>query len=261
MSEILNFGEMRSSDSKCEVLSVADATLEPVIRELCSLIRRHRLNYDQLGYVSKRARQRLELHPPRRPVPLPKALSQDELESFFNSIRKHGTAEHELLFRVAYATGARVSEMCNIRREHVDLGAATVRIEQGKGGKSRVVMLPASVLLTLRLHIQSNPNQAFLFETRRRSRFSVRWVQALAAKYGQLAGIEDMHPHRLRHSVLTRLAAGITLTDGRRVHGMSDAQLQVVSGHSQRRSLEVYSKLGLSHVREHYDALMQDEID
>jgi integrase/recombinase XerD len=192
---------------------------------------------------------------------LPKALSQHELESFFKSIRKHGKAEHELLFRVAYATGARVSELCNIRREQVDLDAATIRIEQGKGGKSRVVMLPASVLLTLRLHMQSNPDQAFLFETRRRSRFSVRWVQALAAKYGQLAGIKDMHPHRLRHTILTKLAGGITLPDGRRVQGMSDAQLQVVSGHSQRRSLEVYSQLGLSHVRDHYDALMQDETD
>jgi len=252
---------MRSSKSQCEVTSLPDATLESAIRELCSLIRRHRLNYDQLAYVSKRARQRLELHPPRRPVPLPKALKQEELQRFFNAIRKHGVAEHELLFKLAYATGARVSELCNIRRAHVDLGAATVRIEQGKGGRSRVVMIPAAILLTLRIHIQSNPTQVFLFETRRRTRFSVRWVQTLASRYGKLAGIESMHPHRLRHTVLTKLAAGITLGDGRRVQGMSDAQLQVVSGHTQRRSLEVYSKLGLSHVREHYDALMQEETD
>lgn len=249
---------MRSSDSKCEVLTVADTTLEPAIRELCSLIRRYRLSYDQLGYVAKCARRRLELQPPGRPAPLPKALSQDELDRFFRAIQKYGAAEHELLFKVAYATGARVSELCNIKREHVDLAAATVRIEQGKGGRSRIVMLPASILLTLRLHLQSKADQVFLFETRRRTRFSVRWVQTLASRYGKLAGIEDMHPHRLRHTVLTKLAAGITLADGRRVRGMSDAQLQVVSGHSQRRSLEVYSQLSLSHVREHFDALMDE---
>lgn len=249
---------MRSSEAKNEVLSMVEATLEPAIRELCSLIRRHRLSYDQLGYVAKCARRRMGLQPPRRPVPLPKALMKDELERFFDSIRKHGEAEHELLFKVAYATGARVSELCRIRRDHVDLAAATIRIEHGKGGKSRIVMVPASILLPLRVHIQSTPSQEYLFETRRRSRYSPRWVQVLASRYGELAGIENMHPHRLRHSVLTKLAGGITLPDGRRVRGMSDAQLQVVSGHSQRRSLEVYSQLSLSQVRDHYDALMYE---
>lgn len=252
---------MRSSNSNYAVLSVADATLEPAIRELCSLIRRHRLGYDQLGYITKQARRRMDLHPPRRPAPMPRGLSQDELDRFFHAVRNGGVPEHELIFRVAYATGARVSELCRIRREHVDLAAATIRIENGKGGKSRVVMMPASILLPLRVHMQTTSDQEFLFETRRRSKYSPRWIQALASRYGALAGIDGMHPHRLRHTLLTKLAGGITLPDGQRVRGMSDAQLQVVSGHSQRRSLEVYSKLGLSHVREHYDALMQDETD
>lgn len=249
---------MRFSDSKCEVLTVADTSLEPAIRELCSLIRRYRLGYDQLGYVAKCARRRLDLQPPGRPAPLPKALSQDELDRFFRAIQKYGVAEHELLFKVAYATGARVSELCNIKREHVDLAAATIRIEHGKGGKSRIVMVPASILLPLRVHMQSTPSQDYLFETKRKTRYSTRWIQVLASRYGELAGIENMHPHRLRHTVLTKLAGGITLPDGRRVRGMSDAQLQVVSGHSQRRSLEVYSQLSLSQVRDHYDALMDE---
>lgn len=250
---------MRSSESNCDVSSASEASLDPAIRELCSIIRRHRLTYDQLSYVAKRARRRLELHPPRRPVPLPKALSEDQLNRFFSAISEKGVPEHELLFRIAFATGARVSELCRIRRDHVDLSAATIRIEIGKGGKSRIVMVPASILLPLRVHMQSTSSQAYLFETRRRNRYSPRWVQVLASRYGDRAGIADMHPHRLRHTVLTKLAAGITLPNGRRVQGMSDAQLQVVSGHSQRRSLEVYSQLSLSHVREHYDALMNEE--
>jgi len=200
----------------------------------------------------------MELHPPRRPVPLPKALSRDQLNRFFSAFTEKGIPEHELLFRIAYATGARVSELCRIRRDHVDLGAATIRIESGKGGKSRIVMVPASILLPLRVHMQSTSSQEFLFETRRRTRYSPRWIQVLASRYGDLAGIEHMHPHRLRHTVLTQLAGGIALPDGRRVRGMSDAQLQVVSGHSQRRSLEAYSQLSLSHVRDHYDALMDE---
>jgi integrase len=200
----------------------------------------------------------MELHPPRRAVPLPKALSQDQLNRFFRAITESGVPEHELIFRIAFATGARVSELSRIRREHVDLTAATIRIEHGKGGKSRIVMVPASILLPLRVHMQSTPSQEYLFETKRKSRYSTRWIQVLASRYGDLAGIEDMHPHRLRHTVLTKLAGGITLPDGRRVRGMSDAQLQVVSGHSQRRSLEVYSQLSLSQVRDHYDALMDE---
>jgi integrase/recombinase XerD len=250
---------MRSSKLNCEVVSVTEASLDPAIREVCSVIRRYRLTYDQLAYVLKSARRRMEIVAPRRVPPLPKALSEDQLQRFFAAIRKSGNAEHELLFRMMYVTGARVSEVAKLKFADIDLALATVRIELGKGAKSRIVMIPASLLLTLRVHIQSRPAGIYLFETRRRGKFSCRWIQELARRYGNLAGISNMHPHRLRHSILTKLAAGVELTDGTRIRGMSDAQLQVISGHSQRRSLEVYSRLGLAHVRDHFDALMQED--
>lgn len=255
----LHLGEMRSQNTNHEVVHVAESALEPAIREVCSTIRRYRLSYDQLSYVVKVARRRQEIVAPRRASPLPKGLTEDELKKFFAAIRTCGQAEHELLFRVIYVTGARVSEACKIRQTDVDLSASTIRIECGKGAKSRVVMIPASLLLTLRVHVQSKPKQVYLFESRRRTKLSPRWVQELARRYGQYAGIEKMHPHRLRHSILTKLAAGVELPNGTRIGGMSDAQLQVLSGHSQRRSLEVYSQLSLCHVRGHYEALMDKD--
>jgi len=158
-----------------------------------------------------------------------------------------------------FVTGTRVAELCNLQCRDIDLDASTIRINEGKCNKDRIALIPTSLILTLRLHLESHKDRKYVFETNRCGKFSSRWVQILARMYGLRAGIDEMHPHRLRHTILTRLAAGVTQANGERKSGMSDAQLQVISGHSQRSSLEVYTRLALSHVSDHYQVLMQDD--
>ncbi|MGL1590500.1 tyrosine-type recombinase/integrase, partial [Vibrio parahaemolyticus] len=42
---------------------------------------------------------------------------------------------------LAYATGLRVSEVTNLKVTDIDSGRGIIRVEQGKGGKDRQVML------------------------------------------------------------------------------------------------------------------------
>jgi integrase/recombinase XerD len=62
-------------------------------------------------------------------------------------------------------------------------------------------------------------------------------------EYAAQAGItERVHPHLFRHQMLTWLTA----------QGLPDAAIQLVSGHSSRKSLEVYQHLSLAQVEASY---------
>lgn len=57
---------------------------------------------------------------------------------------------------------------------------------------------------------------------------------------------QPVHPHLFRHQMLTYLTA----------NGLTDAQIQVISGHESKKSLEVYQHLSLESVNNAY----QDEV-
>lgn len=85
-----------------------------------------------------------------RPVPkrrLPVVLSADEVVSILDQM----TGEHQLLARLLYGTGMRISEAVGLRVKDVDFSHRAIYVRQGKGGKDRVVMLPASLVPGLRV--------------------------------------------------------------------------------------------------------------
>jgi integrase/recombinase XerD len=60
-----------------------------------------------------------------------------------------------------------------------------------------------------------------------------------------------VHPHLFRHQMLTWLTA----------QGLPDAAIQLISGHSSKKSLEIYQHLSLAQVEPGYQrALKQLEI-
>lgn len=239
-------------------LDLSEQSLQPAIKEAASLLRRHRLSYDQSLYVIKAARRSIGLQRPAASKKLPKALTAEELDRFFAAVQKSGKVQHELLYRLFLVTGVRCAEMTNIHRADVSVGDGTIRINQGKGSKDRVVLFPNSLRLPLELHLRATEGQRWLFETRQRKKFSTRWIQQLSKQYGEAAGLQEFHVHLLRHTCLTRLAVGVKTATGERVK-LSDAQIQVQSGHSQRSSLEVYTQLGLGSLRDDFERIMNDQ--
>lgn len=237
---------MRYSNTKSEVLDFKAPLLKSAAAEICSIIRRHRLGYDQLSYCVREARKATGQSSPKRPIRLPKNLTSVQLEGFFSAVKKGGNPTHEILFQVMFSTGCRVAEVCNIKRDDVDVEGSKIFVRQGKGSKDRVVLFPSALQLPLRLYLDATRENLYLFESRRRQKLSARWVQTLAKKFGEAAGISDMHPHRLRHSLLTQLASDLT-----------DAELQAVSGHSSRSSLQIYTQLSQRDVEGKYQQLMR----
>ena len=91
--------------------------------------------------------------------------------------------------------------------------------------------------------MRASPNNRYLFETRLCGPFTSRRIQQTVQEYRERAGItQKVHPHLFRHQMLTYLTA----------QGLSDAQIQLISGHESKTSLEVYQHLSLQSVERAY---------
>src|SRR5262249_5385745 len=149
-------------------------------------------------------------------------------------------------------TAVRVSELVSIRIEDLDLDAGKIFIDQGKGDKDRYILFPESFRLILKAYLAANPDNEYLFESRHRRHYSTRRVQQIVQDYAREASIaERVHPHLFRHQMLTWLTA----------QGLPDAAIQLISGHSSKKSLEMYQHLSLAQVAPGYQrAVRQLEI-
>ena len=130
----------------------------------------------------------------------------------------------------------------------MDLGGCKVFIDQGKGTKDRYILFPASFRLVMKSHLQANPKNRYLFETSRCGPFTPRRIQQIVQTYRERARItQPVHPHLFRHQMITYLTS----------RGLSDAQIQLISGHESKKSLEVYQHLSLNAVEKAYQETVQ----
>ena len=84
-----------------------------------------------------------------------------------------------------------------------------------------------------------HPRQVYLFESGQHRAYSPRRVQQLVKEYQKKAGIvQNIYPHLFRHQMLTWLTK----------RGLSDTEIQLISGHSSNKSLEMYQHIGLESV-------------
>ena len=68
-----------------------------------------------------------------------------------------------------------------------------------------------------------------------------------SSRYGAAGQPAPVHPHLFRHQMLTFLTS----------KGLSDAQIQLISGHESKKSLEVYQHLSLESVDKAYQDAVQ----
>lgn len=131
---------------------------------------------------------------------------QENLSDFQRQMLLRDIAVLELLF----AIGARVTELCSLKPEDVDLTAGEVKI-YGKGAKERLLQIEnPSVLQALRAYQVSfeeaiKETGAF-FVNQLNHPLSDQSVRLMVRKYAKLAGAElHITPHMFRHSFATLL--------------------------------------------------------
>jgi integrase/recombinase XerD len=144
----------------------------------------------------------------------------------------------------------RNAELAGVRLQDVDLKNCQIRVEQGKGKKDRYVLVPKSFKGELGQYIshQKESGAEFLLESNRLKPFSTRRVRQIIKQYATAAGIEKrVYPHLFRHQIITFLTK----------QGIISPKLQLISGHSDEKSLAIYRDLALSDVAEEYEQAMQ----
>ena len=223
-------------------------TKSRVVSQIVRIARKERLDYADFLYVCQQARRQLGLRKPKADRKLPRLLPEADLKRFFHVIQECGDLQHEIMLKLLFFTAVRVSELVGIRVEDVDTQRCKIFINQGKGGKDRYILFPENFRLVLRSHLQANPKNRYLFESQRCTPFTPRRVQQIVQGYRDRADIaQHVHPHLFRHQMLTYLTA----------QGLSDAQIQLISGHESKKSLEVYQHLSLDTVEPAYQKAVE----
>jgi len=168
-----------------------------------------RVFYDYLRYD-----ERVDLTNPvkrnhrlRVPKPLPRSLRDQEVERLFGVIKgKRDIAIFKLMLRC----GLRVEEVSNLSLGDIDLKRRRIIVQQGKGGKDRVVYISddAHDALVAYLKIRSHyrVKKVFLVEkgTYKGQPISVRGIQKRIEYYAKKTGLK-VSCHRLRHTMATQL--------------------------------------------------------
>ena len=222
-------------------------TKSAAARQIASILRRSRVDYEESKALFKQARELVGLTPERKPKKQPALLTDSELKRFFDSVDRGSNLQYQLMVRLLYFTGVRVSELSNIKRIDVDLESCTIRIEQGKGSKDRTTLFPEGLKLPLSAYINAAQGGVYLFESRQCRRFTSRRIEQIVSAFAEQAGLDGrVHPHLFRHMCLTRLTR----------QGLTDAQIQLLSGHASKKSLEVYQHLSLASVTADYQKAM-----
>ena len=145
-----------------------------------------------------------EIPMPKRPFKLPVILSREEVMHFLDSI---DSIKHRAILMTAYAAGLRVSEATHLKVTDIDSQRMMLRVDQGKGGKDRLVMLSPRLLETLRTYWRSAHPTLWLFPGDPPDQPITRSAVELACqKAHRASGVtKPITPHSLRHAFATHL--------------------------------------------------------
>lgn len=170
---------------------------------------------------------------PKVPKRIPHFLSIDEVLAALKSFDSEDPVREleKLLFLLLYGGGLRVSEACAVQWKDLDLSQHILRV-QGKGGKTRLVALPDSVISLLKNAKKKALGKYLWGNQELNTRTAYEWVRTRGAKAGL---IRPLHPHALRHSFATHLLSS----------GANLRTLQELLGHQSLQATEKYTHLGV----------------
>lgn len=203
------------------------------------------------GVTENHPTSRLPL--PKVPQHVPRVISIEQADALLGQAFPDTPAglRDRAMLEVLYGCGLRVSELTGLDLLDADLESGFVRVV-GKGRKERVVPMGGLAVHALRAYLSAGRGSlvrgapslsgSALFLNARGARISRQSVFAIVRRLGAAVGLEDLHPHTLRHSYATHLLEG----------GADLRTLQELLGHSDISTTQIYTHVDLRHIREEY---------
>jgi site-specific recombinase XerD len=168
----------------------------------------------------------------REPQKLPTVLSADEIVRFLEAVPG---LRNRAALTTAYGAGLRVGEVARLKVAAIDSARMLIRIERGKGGKERYVMLSVQLLEILRAYWRLARPGLWLFPGREAGEpVSVAALQDACRRGTKLADLgKPVTVHTLRHSFATHLLES----------GTDIRIIQVLLGHAHLQTTARYAQV------------------
>lgn len=183
---------------------------------------------------------------PKAARKLPNVLDADELGALLDTPGSDPLASRDqAMLELMYSSALRLSELCALAWEDLDLAGGNVRVV-GKGAKTRIVPVGAKAVAALRAWgAESGRTTGPVFPGRGGSPISPRAVQQRLKRWAEARGVwKRVHPHLFRHSAASHLLE-------------SSGNLRAVQellGHADIATTQVYTHLDFQHLARVYDA-------
>ena len=184
---------------------------------------------------------------PRVEQYLPETLSREEVAKLISCSGGDDplSLRDKAIVELLYASGLRVSELCNSRLENVDVEKGFIRV-LGKGKKERLVPIGSRALAALERYLRlgrpdlvSKKTGGEVFISVRGKKLTNQRIWQLLAAIGKRAGLDkDVYPHMLRHSFATHLLEG----------GADLRIIQELLGHSSVTTTQMYTHVSSRHL-------------
>ena len=173
------------------------------------------------------------------------AHTYDSLSQVKTEYQKRCTTRDIAVLEILFATGARVSEICNLIPSSVDLTNHTIKIF-GKGSKERMIQIEnPDVLKALQeyyiLFQEDIKSSGFFFVNKLHTRLTEQSVREIICKYTAMTEY-DIHvtPHMFRHSFATLLLE----------EDVDIRYIQKLLGHSSIITTQIYTYVAMSKQKE-----------
>lgn len=189
---------------------------------------------------------------PKVPEVLPDVLSIEQVDTMLSALKGDSPRDQRdrAILEVLYGCGLRVSELVGLDLSDFVNEEGYLRV-RGKGDKERIAPIAGVAFQELNTYLHkgrsslishSTVMNSAIFLNARGGRLTRQSVHKIVAHAGLIIGIDNLHPHTLRHSYATHMLEG----------GADLRVIQEILGHSDIATTQIYTHINRSHVKQEY---------
>ena len=157
-----------------------------------------------------------------------KAFSDIEIDALRSACK---SLKERALIEFLLSTGARVSEVAEMKVQDVNIETLSVHILHGKGDKERITYTTAVGMKHLLAYIHSRKETGdALFYSKNHEPIRTSGIRFILNNVAKRAGVSNVHPHRFRRTFATNLSK----------RGMAVQEIQKLMGHANINTTLVY---------------------
>lgn len=195
------------------------------------------------GYITKNPAKYIPY--PKREDKQPTYLNKEQLTHFRELVK--GNVMERALLEVLYATGVRISELIAMKKEEIHWVQRYIFIPEGKGKKERIVPFTRGCGEYLSTYLESRTDDLpYVFVNSRLNRLLTQTEISIQFRYYSSQLGFRVTSHMLRHTFATDLV----------MRGMRSDMVQLLLGHDDLRTTQIYTRFHETFQKETYDQCM-----